>query len=136
MTTTTPPAPSYRVGRIVPSSNTTMETEIPDLLRGRAEVAREQFTFHSARMRMQEVNAGELRLMDDAQGQAEGRCTISRRAEDAMRAGTVIRVRRIVAVVAFAKDDPVIVATARVRLKAIVASTSHAPLAAKRLEGR
>jgi len=39
VTTTTPPAPSYRVGLIVPSSNTTMETEIPDLLRRRAEVA-------------------------------------------------------------------------------------------------
>jgi len=66
MTTTTPPAPSYRVGLIVPSSNTTMETEIPALLHRRAEVAPEQFTFHSARMRMQEVNADELRLMDDA----------------------------------------------------------------------
>ncbi len=53
-----------------------------------------------------------------------------------MRAGTVIRVRRIVAVVALAKDDPVIVATARVRLKAIVASTSHAAFAVNRLEGR
>jgi maleate isomerase len=43
-----------------------METEIPALLRRREEVAPERFTFHSARMRMQEVNADELRLMDDA----------------------------------------------------------------------
>ncbi len=43
-----------------------METEIPALLRRRQEVAPERFTFHSARMRMQEVTADELRLMDDA----------------------------------------------------------------------
>jgi len=41
---------------------------------------------------------------------------------------------RIVAVLALAKDEPVIVAATRVRLNAMVASTSHAPLAAKRLE--
>jgi len=70
-----------------------------------------------------------------SQGQAVGRCRVRRRAEDAIRAGTVMRVRRMVAVVALARDDPVIVAAARVRLKAIVASTSHAPLAAKRLDG-
>jgi maleate isomerase len=56
----------YRVGLIVPSSNTTMETEIPALLRRREEVAPERFTFHSARMRMREVTAEELRAMDDA----------------------------------------------------------------------
>jgi maleate isomerase len=56
----------YRVGLIVPSSNVTMETEVPALLRRRAEIAPERFTFHSARMRMQEVTADELRLMDDA----------------------------------------------------------------------
>jgi maleate isomerase len=56
----------YRVGMIVPSSNTTIETEVPALLRRRAEIAPERFTFHSARMRMQEVTAEELRRMDDA----------------------------------------------------------------------
>jgi maleate isomerase len=56
----------YRVGMIVPSSNTTIETEVPALLRRREEVAPERFTFHSARMRMREVTAEELRLMDDA----------------------------------------------------------------------
>jgi maleate isomerase len=59
-------AKPYRIGMIVPSSNTTMETEIPALLRRREEVAPERFTFHSARMRMQEVTAEELRAMDDA----------------------------------------------------------------------
>jgi len=69
-----------------------------------------------------------------SQGQVVGRCRVSRRAEEEIRAGTVMRVRRIVAVLALAKDEPVIVAATRVRLNAMVASTSHAPLAAKRLE--
>lgn len=49
---------------IVPSSNTTMETEIPTLFRGREETHPERFTFHSARMRMQQVTAEELKRMD------------------------------------------------------------------------
>lgn len=44
-----------RVGLIVPSSNTTMETEIPAMLRAREEIRPERFTFHSSRMRMQQV---------------------------------------------------------------------------------
>jgi maleate isomerase len=54
----------YRIGMIVPSSNTTMETEIPAMLRSREEIAPERFTFHSSRMRMREVNADELARMD------------------------------------------------------------------------
>lgn len=54
----------YRIGQIVPSSNTTMETEIPALLRGREAVAAERFSFHSARMRMKHVNKDELAKMD------------------------------------------------------------------------
>ena len=42
----------FRIGQIVPSSNTTMETEIPAMLRAREGVGPERFTFHSARMRM------------------------------------------------------------------------------------
>ena len=38
---------NYRVGMIVPSSNTTMETEIPAMLRAREEIRPERFTFHS-----------------------------------------------------------------------------------------
>ncbi|MGH9022077.1 MAG: maleate cis-trans isomerase family protein [Acidimicrobiia bacterium] len=58
-------ADSYRVGLIVPSSNTTMETEIPAMLRSREAVRPERFTFHSSRMRMKHVTAEELRAMDD-----------------------------------------------------------------------
>jgi maleate cis-trans isomerase len=39
----------------VPSSNTTTETELPELFRRREAVAPERFTFHSARMRMTQV---------------------------------------------------------------------------------
>ena len=53
-----------RVGLIVPSSNVTMETEIPAMLRAREQVASERFTFHSARMRMQQVTPEELARMD------------------------------------------------------------------------
>src|SRR5262252_4714332 len=57
-------ANSYRIGQIVPSSNTTMETEIPAVLRAREVVAPERFTFHSSRMRMQKVTKEELEAMD------------------------------------------------------------------------
>src|SRR3546814_550312 len=53
-----------RIGQIVPSSNVTMETEIPALLRAREQVAPERFTFHSSRMRMKKVTAEELAAMD------------------------------------------------------------------------
>ena len=55
---------SYRVGLIVPSSNTTMETEIPAMLRAREQVLSERFTFHSSRMRMKEVIKEQLEAMD------------------------------------------------------------------------
>ena len=54
----------YRIGQIVPSSNITMETEIPALLRAREAVAPERFTFHSSRMRMKHVTKEELAKMD------------------------------------------------------------------------
>jgi maleate isomerase len=57
-------ARTYRIGQIVPSSNTTMETEIPAMLRGREQTQPERFTFHSSRMRMQKVTAEELAAMD------------------------------------------------------------------------
>jgi maleate isomerase len=54
-----------RVGLIVPSSNTTMETEVPAILRARElERGDERFTFHSSRMRMQKVTPEELRAMN------------------------------------------------------------------------
>lgn len=55
---------SFRVGQIVPSSNTTMETEIPAMLRARETVLPERFTFHSSRMRMKHVVKEELEAMD------------------------------------------------------------------------
>ncbi len=54
-----------RVGLIVPSSNVTMETEIPAMLRAREGVHPERFTFHSSRMRMRSVTKEELEAMDD-----------------------------------------------------------------------
>ncbi|WP_428911958.1 maleate cis-trans isomerase family protein [Niallia sp. Krafla_26] len=54
---------NYRIGLIVPSSNTTMETEIPAMLQARKNTE-ETFTFHSSRMRMMHVNKEELAKMD------------------------------------------------------------------------
>lgn len=55
-----------RVGLIVPSSNTTMETELPELFRRRAAVTGESFTWHSARARMSHVTPEELDRMVQA----------------------------------------------------------------------
>ncbi|WP_327242174.1 maleate cis-trans isomerase family protein [Streptomyces sp. NBC_01320] len=55
---------TIRIGQIVPSSNVTMETEIPALFRARETVAPERFTFHSSRMRMKQVRKEELAAMD------------------------------------------------------------------------
>jgi maleate isomerase len=57
-------ARAYRIGQIVPSSNTTMETEIPAMLRARAALRPERFTFHSSRMRMHKVTREELEAMN------------------------------------------------------------------------
>jgi maleate isomerase len=56
----------YRIGQIVPSSNTTMETEIPAMLLARQSIRPERFTFHSSRMRMKKVVKEELAAMDAA----------------------------------------------------------------------
>ena len=70
-----------------------------------------------------------------SQGQSRGRCRVRRRAEDAIRAGTVTSVRRMVAVRHLANRGPVRVAAARVRLNAMTASTSQAALALNRPTG-
>jgi maleate isomerase len=50
---------------LVPSSNTTMETEVPALLRRRErERPEDTFTLHSARLRMDEVTPDALRAMN------------------------------------------------------------------------
>lgn len=55
----------FRIGQIVPSSNTTMETEIPAMFRAREGILpNEIFTFHSSRMRMNRVEIEELRKMN------------------------------------------------------------------------
>jgi maleate isomerase len=55
----------FRIGQIVPSSNTTMETEVPALFRAReARLPDERFTFHSSRMRMHKVTLEELQAMN------------------------------------------------------------------------
>lgn len=54
-----------RIGLIVPSSNVTMETEIPALLQARESILPDRFTFHSSRMRMKSVSKEELERMDD-----------------------------------------------------------------------
>ena len=55
----------HRIGLIVPSSNVTMETEIPAMLRARErERPQDRFAIHSARVRMQQVTAEELRAMN------------------------------------------------------------------------
>ena len=55
---------SYRIGQIVPSSNTTMETEIPAMFRAREGIRPERFTFHGSRMRMHKVTREELEAMN------------------------------------------------------------------------
>ena len=71
----------HRVGLIVPSSNVTMETEIPAMIQSRPKLYDEQFTFHSSRMRMQEVTPEELERMDSQSEEcavelADARCDV------------------------------------------------------------
>lgn len=53
----------HRIGLIVPSSNTTMETELPELFRRHGTETGESFTWHSARARLSQVTAEELDRM-------------------------------------------------------------------------
>jgi maleate isomerase len=56
---------AHRIGLVVPSSNVTVETEMPALL-SRHRSAR--FSFHSTRMRMHTVSPEELRAMNAQRG--------------------------------------------------------------------
>ena len=61
----------HRIGLLVPSSNTTMETEVPALLRARERARPEDtFSFHSARLRMEDVTPEGLRAMNEETGRA------------------------------------------------------------------
>ncbi len=63
---------NHRIGLIVPSSNTTMETELPELFRWRSETTGERFTWHSARAQMKRVTAEELdRMVQASDGAAQ-----------------------------------------------------------------
>jgi maleate isomerase len=62
----------YRNGQIAPSSNITLETEIPAMLQARQLIRPERFTFHSSRMRMNEVSKDESASMDGE----SGRCAL------------------------------------------------------------
>lgn len=53
-----------KIGQIVPSSNLTMEREIPAIFRVREQTYPERFSFHSSRMRMKKVTKEELEAMD------------------------------------------------------------------------
>jgi maleate isomerase len=56
-----------RIGLLVPSSNTTMETEIPQMLRRRPDQDEAPVTFHSSRARLHTVDAESLaRMVADA----------------------------------------------------------------------
>lgn len=56
----------HHVGMIVPSSNRTMETELPRLFRAREEAEPgNRFVFHSSRVRMQHVTPEQLRAMNE-----------------------------------------------------------------------
>jgi len=68
----------FRIGQIVPSSNTTMETEIPAMLHAREQIRPERFTFHSSRMRMRHVCREELALMDAASDRCAAELTDAR----------------------------------------------------------
>ena len=61
----------HHIGMIVPSSNLTMETELPRMLAAR-ELARPEarFVFHAARARMQHVTPEQLRAMNDQAARA------------------------------------------------------------------
>jgi maleate isomerase len=55
----------HHIGLIVPSSNLTMETELPRMFNAReAVLPGDRFVFHSSRMRMKHVTAEELRGMN------------------------------------------------------------------------
>lgn len=64
-----------------------------------------------------------------------GRWSRIRRAEDAIRAATLMILDRMVAVVALANWPPANVPTARERLNAITAAVSHAALVLKLPDG-
>ncbi|MBK8565879.1 MAG: Asp/Glu racemase [Saprospiraceae bacterium] len=58
------PAAPIRIGMIVPSSNVTMEKEVPRMLRRRESAFVEKFSFHGSRVRMKHVDPESLFAMN------------------------------------------------------------------------
>lgn len=67
MRSTTQP---HRIGLIVPSSNTTLESEIPELLRRQQAGGGYRFTCHSSRLRLQQVTPEALQRMNESAEEA------------------------------------------------------------------
>jgi len=63
---------TYRIGQIVPSSNVTMEREVPAIFGARMQVLPERFSFHASRVRMHRVVPEELQRMN----RDMGRCAL------------------------------------------------------------
>ena len=59
---------TFRIGQIVPSSNTTMETEVPLMLQRAVVPDGTGFTFHSSRAPMKTVSKDELTANERAHG--------------------------------------------------------------------
>jgi maleate isomerase len=60
----------FRIGMIVPSSNTTMEAEIPALLQRQTAAEGQRFTFHATRLRLRHFAPDALQAMNDTAGDA------------------------------------------------------------------
>jgi maleate isomerase len=61
----------HHIGMVVPSSNLTMETELPRMLTARErELPEDRFVFHAARARMQHVTPEQLRAMNQEAARA------------------------------------------------------------------
>lgn len=58
----------YKIGQIVPSSNVTMEREVPAIFNARMRAAPERFSFHASRVRMHRVVVEELARMNADMG--------------------------------------------------------------------
>ena len=61
-----------RIGLVVPSFNTTIEVELPELLRRREAVAPERFSCHASRVRMRHVTPTQLVRMNVAADRCVG----------------------------------------------------------------
>ena len=103
-----------RIGLVVPSSNTTMETEVPALLRRQSLAGGTDFVCHSARLRLREVRAEALRAMNEGAGEA---------AESLCEAG--VDALMYACLVAAMVDGRASMTATRERLLACTAAASH-----------